>query len=139
MSRFKWRSLLAMTCSSKSHRQFSTHRSAIPFCQGLRNEVRIGQVPIERIAIRTSGTCLASHQKSGICGDRKEVHCRIRCLSVVAHQYSANPDLCQRKPVSGIMRVCFHPGQNLRTNTQKNLPKSGSLGLGYLRFNAANC
>jgi hypothetical protein len=37
------------------------------------------------------------------------------------------------------MRASFHPDQNLRANTQKNLSKAGSLGLGCLRFSAASC
>ena len=33
------------TCSRSSRRQLPTHRSAVPFCHGLQNEVRTGFVP----------------------------------------------------------------------------------------------
>src|SRR5260370_34545615 len=43
-----------LTWSNKSWRQLSTHRSAIPFCQGLSNEVRTEFTPSERTAAATS-------------------------------------------------------------------------------------
>src|SRR5712664_3204236 len=54
---------MAMTWSIKSRRQLSAHRSAIPFCQGLRNEFRIGRIAIELTAIGTSNPFLASRSK----------------------------------------------------------------------------
>ena len=47
--RFKWASFIAITWSSRSRRQLSTQRSAIPFCPGLLKEVRTGIKPIDRI------------------------------------------------------------------------------------------
>jgi hypothetical protein len=48
-----------MTWSSSSLRQLPTHRSAMPFCQGLRTEIRKGVIFIERIAAGTSNPYFA--------------------------------------------------------------------------------
>src|ERR1019366_6445043 len=48
---------------SKSRRTLPTQRSAIPFCQGLRNAVRIGWLPIAFTVATTSALNLASRSK----------------------------------------------------------------------------
>src|ERR1019366_8900204 len=59
-SRFRWRSSNAITWSSKSRRQLPTQRSATPFCQGLRIEVRTGVIFRERIDAAPSKPYFAS-------------------------------------------------------------------------------
>src|ERR1035441_10866505 len=62
-SRFRWRSSNAITWSSKSRRQLPTQRSATPFCQGLRIEVRTGVMFSERIDAGTSKPYFASRSE----------------------------------------------------------------------------
>src|ERR1700681_2797928 len=49
--------------SSRSRRQLSTQRSAIPFCQGLAKEVRTGLIFMDRTATGTSNPYFASRSK----------------------------------------------------------------------------
>src|SRR5438034_4303091 len=42
--RFRWRSFSATMWSRRSRLQLPTHRSATPFCQGLRNDVCLGMI-----------------------------------------------------------------------------------------------
>src|SRR5579864_5375982 len=58
--RFRCRSLRAITWSSSSRRQLPTQRSAIPFCQGLSNEVRTAFIFRDRMAAGTSVPYFAS-------------------------------------------------------------------------------
>jgi hypothetical protein len=49
--------------SSKARLQLPTHRSAMPFCQGLRNEVRLGTILVAFTAAITSNPNFRSRSK----------------------------------------------------------------------------
>ena len=63
MSRTRWRSPKTTTCSRISRRQFPIQRSAVPFCQGLRNEVRTGSMPSALTNRTTAGLKIESRSK----------------------------------------------------------------------------
>jgi VWFA-related protein len=59
----------------------------------------------------------------------------------ISRQYKRKPARCHRTTVSGVITMsdCFHPDQNLRTKTQKNLSNIPSRGLVRFRFQTASC
>lgn len=59
----------------------------------------------------------------------------------ISRQYKRKPARCHRTTVSSVttMSDCFHPDQNLRTKTQKNLSIIPSCGLVRFRFKTASC
>ena len=50
-------------CSRSSRRQLPIHRSAVPFCHGLRNEVRTGFVPVALMNSMTAALKMKSRSK----------------------------------------------------------------------------
>ena len=61
--RTRCRSLRTTTCSSISRRQLPIQRSAVPFCHGLRYEVRLGSLPSALPNSTTAGLKIESRSK----------------------------------------------------------------------------
>ena len=59
----------------------------------------------------------------------------------ISRQYKRKPARCHRTTVLGVITMsdCFHPDQNVRTKTQKNLSNIPSRGLVRFRFQTASC